>query len=532
MYIYIYIYIQQHHSSPLQQRSNFIQAQALENNNKKKKRLKRKTTQGFDWKGLYLYTYIIHIAFLSVWCICHSLVMSGPYNKVTPVMLGQSRGSNRDPTGTGEVPNSHSSTTSSTFQGSWNPFPGYNANDFYNRMNNPTANRFLRPSSSGTLGGSLAFPVPPPPPMIPPPAAIPPPPMPLFSPVPTGSLNDNKKKRSRNGDISKEEAARRRKRAERFGTPAQSRPVGNGRGVDEEENFANLNAISTKSHKFDKNKRILGRCQNLEKPYLRLTSEPNPETVRPLSVLKKTYNMLMEKYEGQKASYHYLCDQFKSMRQDLRVQILENEFTIKVYQSHARIALENGDIGEFNQCQSRLITLFELPNIKHSCLEEFTSYRILYYILTEDHGAITSLRLKLMTENFSVFKHPLVQQAFQLARTQLVGDYHNFMRIHSSMEGLGKKLVDFFIGKEKLKSLLTICRSYNQVPLEFLQKEFQFQNVESTIDFLSHRGLSQFILVKTQTKGNEYKYLDTKACRPYVIQQYTDPKRINMKSQQ
>ncbi|GAV51319.1 hypothetical protein ZYGR_0AD05020 [Zygosaccharomyces rouxii] len=415
--------------------------------------------------------------------------MSGPYNKVTPVMLGQSRGTNRDPKGAAEVPSSHSSTTPPTFQGSWNPFPGYNVGNFYNRMNIPTSNGFLRPNSSGTLGGPLAFPVPPPPPTIPPPVAVPPPPIPSFNPLQTGLLNDNNRKRPRNGGFNKEEAERRRKRAERFGSSNQNQKNGISRGVDEEENFANLNAISTKSHKFDKNKRIVGKCQNLEKPYLRLTSEPNPELVRPLPVLKKTYNMLMKKYERQQASYQYLCDQFKSMRQDLRVQILENQFTVKVYQSHARIALENGDIGEFNQCQSRLITLFELPNIKHSCLEEFTCYRVLYYILTEDHGAITSLRLKLMTENISVFKHPSVQKSFQLAKSQLVGDYHNFMRIHSSMEGLGKKLVDLFIGKEKLKSLLTICRSYNQIPLEFLQNEFQFQNVESTIDFLSHRGL-------------------------------------------
>ncbi|GAV56201.1 hypothetical protein ZYGR_0BA01070 [Zygosaccharomyces rouxii] len=458
--------------------------------------------------------------------------MNGPYNKVTPVMLGQSRGANRDSTGAAEVPNSHSSTTPSTFQGSWNPFPGYNVGNFYNRMNIPTANGLVRPSSSGTLGGSLAFPVPPPPPpTIPPPVAVPPPPMPSFNSSHTGFLNDNNRKRPRAGGISKEEAERRRKRAERFGTPKQNQKNGSGRGVDEEENFANLNSISTKSHKFDKNKRIVGKCQNLEKPYLRLTSEPNPEVVRPLSVLKKTYNMLMKKYEGQEASYQYLCDQFKSMRQDLRVQILENQFTVKVYQSHARIALENGDIGEFNQCQSRLITLFELPNIKHSCLEEFTSYRVLYYILTEDHGAITSLRLKLMTENFSVLKHPLVQKAFQLAKSQLVGDYHNFMRIHSSMEGLGKKLVDMFIGKEKLKSLLIICRSYNQIPLEFLQKEFQFQDVESIIGFLSDRGLTQFMLVKNQGKGNEYKYLDTKACRPYVLRQYTESRKIDIKGQ-
>lgn len=458
--------------------------------------------------------------------------MGDTYNKVTPVTLGQSRGTNRDRADASRVPNSHSSTPS-TFQGSWNPFPGYNVNNFYNTMNVSGSDRFLRPSSSGNLVGSLPSaisPPPPPPPTVPYPVAVPPPPTPAFNPVQSEILGNNKK-RSRPGGISKDEAERRKKRAERFRDPNQNQKKNNTTGIDEEENFANLNAISTKSHKFDKNKRIVGRCQELEKPYLRLTSEPNPDKIRPLSVLKKAYHALMKKYEGNQASYQYLCDQFKSMRQDLRVQIIENQFTIKVYQSHARIALENGDIGEFNQCQSRLITLFDLPNIKRSCLEEFTCYKILYYILTGDHGAIMSLRLKLMTKEVLVFKHPLVQEAFQLARAQLIGDYHSLMKIHSSMEGLGKKLVDMFIDKEKLKSLSTICRSYNQIPLEFFQKEFQFQNVESAIGFLSHRGLSQFIAVKNQGEHNEYRYLDTRACRPYILRQHPEFNKIDIKGQ-
>ena len=84
---------------------------------------------------------------------------------------------------------------------------------------------------------------------------------------------------------------------------------------------------------------LVGRCMNLEKQYFRLTSAPDPDNVRPLHILEQTLELLKNKWREEQ-NYSYICDQFKSLRQDLTVQHIKNNFTVLVYEIHARIALE------------------------------------------------------------------------------------------------------------------------------------------------------------------------------------------------
>jgi hypothetical protein len=71
---------------------------------------------------------------------------------------------------------------------------------------------------------------------------------------------------------------------------------------------------------------IKGTCQEIEKKYLRLTSAPDPSIVRPEEVLEKALAMV----ETSQKNYFYKCDQLKSIRQDLTVQRIQNELTVKV----------------------------------------------------------------------------------------------------------------------------------------------------------------------------------------------------------
>jgi SAC3 family protein LENG8/THP3 len=94
---------------------------------------------------------------------------------------------------------------------------------------------------------------------------------------------------------------------------------------------------------------VKGTSEQLEKGYFRLTSAPDPSSVRPEPVLAKALERLVGLLRAGSVTYFYAQDQFKGMRQDCTVQHLRNELTARIYEAHARAALEYGDVAEYNQ---------------------------------------------------------------------------------------------------------------------------------------------------------------------------------------
>jgi hypothetical protein len=198
---------------------------------------------------------------------------------------------------------------------------------------------------------------------------------------------------------------------------------------------------------------IVGRCQNLEKNYFRLTSPPNPDTVRPLPVLEKTLDLLKKKWRKEN-NYTYICDQFKSLRQDLTVQHIRNEFTVNVYEIHARIALEKGDLGEYNQCQTQLRALYAQNLGGHPM--EFKAYRILYFIYTRNQTAINDTLADLTPADKS---DPAVRHALDVRSALALGNYHRFFQLYLDTPNMGAYLMDMFVDRERLSALACICKA-------------------------------------------------------------------------
>ena len=205
---------------------------------------------------------------------------------------------------------------------------------------------------------------------------------------------------------------------------------------------------------------VIGRCQELEKNYFRLTSAPNPDTVRPLPVLEKMLDLLKKKWRKEN-NYVYVCDQFKSMRQDLTVQHIKNEFTVNVYEIHARIALEKGDLGEYNQCQTQLRALYAEQLGGHPT--EFKAYRILYFIHTRNQTAMNDALADLTPADKL---DPAVKHAMDVRSALALGNYHRFFQLYLDTPNMGAYLMDMFVDRERLSALACICKAY--VPISHL----------------------------------------------------------------
>lgn len=239
---------------------------------------------------------------------------------------------------------------------------------------------------------------------------------------------------------------------------------------------------------------IIGHATKLEKSYLRLTSAPDPSTVRPLHVLRDTLDLLKKKWK-EHANYAYICDQFKSLRQDLTVQRIKNDFTITVYEIHARIALEKYDLGEYNQCQTQLQNLYrQMPETGHPL--EFLAYRILYMLHTRNLTEINTVLVNLTPAQRA---DSSIAHALTVRKAMACNNYPRLFKLYLDAPNMSGYLMDNFVDRERISALAIICRGYRPTLLldQDCARILGFADVDELIEFLT--GLDESLLTNSIT---------------------------------
>lgn len=172
---------------------------------------------------------------------------------------------------------------------------------------------------------------------------------------------------------------------------------------------------------------VVGQSQLVEKEFLRLTSAPRPADVRPPPILALALANVKAKWRTGVEDYDWACKQLKSIRQDYKVQHVDTPATLDAYETHARLALENGDLGEFNTCVAQAQSLYERVPRRAGVQDEFACYRILYNTLVSASDGVHAALLARMRARDRV--HPATSFALAARAAIVGGNYHRFARM-------------------------------------------------------------------------------------------------------
>jgi hypothetical protein len=229
-------------------------------------------------------------------------------------------------------------------------------------------------------------------------------------------------------------------------------------------------------------KALVGKSLELERRYTR--EEPKEEDLRALPVLRRAFDHVVTKARVDLGNsidgLAWLSVQLKGIRQDMKCQEIENEFTIQVYEFHARLCLRLSDIPEYGQCQIALRRLYEL-GLQSAAIREFTCYRVLYLALA---GQTDSLSQELRCHEL----RRVTAQVDPLLQALITSDGAAFcaaaLACSKGESGLSEilPLVCAFLPKLRLHWLTRFVSAVRgQVPLRVLRRLLGFEGIDQAL---------------------------------------------------
>lgn len=264
---------------------------------------------------------------------------------------------------------------------------------------------------------------------------------------------------------------------------------------------------------------VVGNCQNMEKRYLRLTAAPDPVLVRPEPVLKKWLVELTRMWKNREKEWKYIEDQLRAIRQDLTVQNIRGPFPTQVYETNARWALESGDVGQFNQCQTQLINIHEqvdltcAPSDQIDTVAEFVSYRLLYYFFQNLHVDEQQFLSQILADPI-LKTHRYVAFALAIRNHATCGNWAKYFELakHASVQSNHhmQYFLQVFHERQRIHALIVLSKAFvTQISTEWLAKILGFESNSACVVFLKSHG--------TIFKSGEAA-IDPRACFPKFSQ--------------
>lgn len=215
-------------------------------------------------------------------------------------------------------------------------------------------------------------------------------------------------------------------------------------------------------------KPIEGTCEDLEKSFFRLTSAPEPSEVRPRRVVERA----LERLEGMGDSvgWHYANDQLKAMRQDLIVQHIRDGLTVRVYEHHARRALDAHAWQEYTNCQQALRHLYS-EGIEGN-ESEFVAYRILWSAATAERAVSTATGVARSSQDEALSDllaavrwrargrcPSAVEHAMSVRCAAVDLDVPMFIHLYEEAPNRSGRIMELHLHSLRLRAASALCRS-------------------------------------------------------------------------